>query len=232
MIDFNDKKAVAKAIQYTDVTSNLTRKGIMEHLEKCKAYGFDAAMVPPCYVALSKAYLEGTDIKVASILNFPAANDTLEIKMAALKELIHAGVDEFDFPPFPGYLIGDQEDLYFEEMKAISEYSHKHGVKVKAMLEFGFLNEEQKIKAVELACKANIDWVKNSSGWGPGGSAATVEDVRLMKKHLSGISRIKVSGKVNSLEKLKELFEAGAELAGTSSAPMIMEGFTGDEEAY
>lgn len=232
MINFNDKKAVAKAIQFTDVSSNVTKKGILEHLEICKKYGFDAAMVPPCYVSLCKAYLEGTGIKVASILNFPAANDTLEMKMAALKELINAGVDEFDFPPFPGYLLGGQDDLYFEEMKAITDYSHQHGVKVKAMLEFGFLNEEQKIKAVQLACKANIDWVKNSSGWGPGGSAATVEDVKLMKKHLSGISRIKVSGKVNSLEKLKALFEAGAELAGTSSAPLIMEGLIGAEDAY
>lgn len=232
MINFDDKKAIAKVLQYTDVQPTVTKQGMIKHLDRCIKYGFDAAMVPPCYVSFCKNYLKDTDIKVASILNFPTANDTLEMKMAALVELINAGVDEFDFPPNPGYLIGGEEDLYFEEMKSITEYAHKHGVKVKAMLEFGFLNNEQKIRAVELACKANIDWVKNSSGWGAGGSAATVEDVILMKKHLSGISKIKVSGKVNSLQKLKALFEAGAELAGTSSAVQIMEGLEGDVSQY
>ena len=232
MIDFNDRKQVASVLQFTNVQPTLTKEGLIEHLELCKKYEFNAAMIPPCYVSFAKSYLKDTPIKVASILNFPTANDSLAMKMAALKELIKDGVDEFDFPPNPGYLIGNQEDLYFEELTQIIEYSHAHNVQVKVMLEFGFLNEKQKIRAVELACKANVDWIKNSSGWGPGGSAATVEDVTLIKKHLSGNSKIKVSGKVNSLDKLKSLMEAGAALAGTSSAIKIVEGLVGDEAAY
>ncbi|PKM64741.1 MAG: deoxyribose-phosphate aldolase [Firmicutes bacterium HGW-Firmicutes-20] len=232
MINFNDKKAVASVLQFTNVNPTLTKKELIEHLELCKEYVFNAAMIPPCYVSFAKDYLKGTSIKVASILNFPTANDSLSMKMAALEQLVADGVDEFDFPPNPGYLIGGQEDLYFEEMKQITEYAHQHGVGVKVMLEFGFLNEQQKIRAVELACKANVDWLKNSSGWGEGGSAATVEDVILIKKHMFGISKIKVSGKVNSLEKLIALMEAGASLAGTSSAVKIMQGLVGDVKAY
>ena len=73
--------------------------------------------------------------------------------------------------------IGGEEKAYFEEMKQIVEVAHASGVIVKSMLEFGFLNEEQKKKAAQLACEAGIDWVKQSSGWGVGGCAATVEDV-------------------------------------------------------
>lgn len=232
MINFKNKNELASVIQFTNVKPTLTKQGLIEHLELCKKYGFDAAMIPPCYVSLAKEYLKDTSIKVASILNFPTANDSLSMKMAALKQLILDGVDEFDFPPNPGYLIGGQEDLYFEEMKQITEYAHQNGVSVKVMLEFGFLDEKQKIQAVKLACKANVDWIKNSSGWGEGGSAATVEDVELIKKHMFGDSKIKVSGKVNSLEKLVALMEAGASLAGTSSAVKIIEGLIGDEVAY
>lgn len=232
MINFNNKDEVASILQFTNVNPTLTKEGLIEHLELCKKYGFNAAMIPPCYVSFAKTYLKDTKIKVASILNFPTANDSLTMKMAALKELINEGVDEFDFPPNPGYLIGGEEDLYFQEMKQVVEYAHEHGVEVKVMLEFGFLNEQQKIKAVELACRANVDWIKNSSGWGPGGSAATVEDVELIKEHMFGISKIKVSGKVNSLEKLKKLIDAGASLAGTSSAIQIIEGLVGDINAY
>lgn len=118
MIDFNDKRQVAKAIQYTNVNPNLTREGMLKHLETCMKYDFQAAMVAPCYIELAKDVLKGTGIQVASTLNFPIANDTLPMKIAALKEMIKTGVDQFDFPPNPGLLLGGEEKAYFEEMKA------------------------------------------------------------------------------------------------------------------
>ncbi len=232
MIDFNDKKQVAKAIQYTNVNPDLTKEGMMKHLETCMKYDFQAAMVAPCYVRLAKDVLKGTGIQVASTLNFPMANDTLEMKLAALKELIKTGVDQFDFPPNPGLLIGGFEAEYYEEMRQIVEISHASGVIVKSMLEFGFLNEEQKVKAAQLAYKAGIDWVKQSSGWGVGGCAATIEDVKILKDNIKAPCRVKVSGKVNTLEKMKAMFEAGAELVGTSSGPEIVDGLVGDINAY
>lgn len=232
MIDFNNKKQVAKAIQYTNVNPNLTKEGLLKHLETCVKYDFDAAMIAPCYVALAKDVLKGTGIKVATTLNFPQANDTLEMKLAALKALIKVGPDEFDFPPNPGFLIGGMEKEYFEEMQQIVEVSHASGVAVKAMLEFGFLTEEQKLRAARLACEAGIDWVKQSSGWGVGGCAATVEDVKILKANIHLPCRVKVSGKVNTLEKMKEMFAAGAELVGTSSGPSICDGLVGDPNAY
>lgn len=232
MIDFNDKKQVAKAIQFTNVNPNLTKEGMIKHLKICMKYDFQAAMVAPCFVRLAKDVLRGTGIEVASTLNFPMANDTLEMKIAALKELIKAGADQFDFPPNPGLLIGGFEEEYYEEMRQIVEISHASGVIVKSMLEFGYLNEEQKVKAAQLAYKAGIDWVKQSSGWGVGGCAATIEDVRILKENIKAPCRVKVSGKVNTLEKMKAMFEAGAELVGTSSGPEIIDGLVGDINAY
>lgn len=232
MIDFKDKRQVAKAIQFTNVNPNLTREGLLKHLEICMQYNFQAAMIAPCYIKLAKEVLKGTGIEVASTLNFPQANDTLGMKIAALKEMIKEGVDQFDFPPNPGLLIGGYEKEYFEEMKQIVEISHANGVIVKSMLEFGFLNEEQKVKASKLACEAGIDWVKQSSGWGIGGCTATVHDVKILKENISLPCRVKVSGKVNSLEKMREMFEAGAELVGTSSGPAIVDGLIGDPNAY
>lgn len=232
MIDFNNKKEVARLLQFTNVLPTMTHSDLIRHLDLCKQYGFDAAMIPPCYVRIAKEYLQGTGIKVASIINFPTGNDSLGMKLAALTELIRDGVDEFDFPPNPGYLLGGQEDLYLDEMVQVVKLAHLHGVKVKVMLEFGFLSEPLRIKAVELASRAGVDWIKNSSGWGAGGTPATVDDVLLIKQHMHGISKIKVSGKVNTLSKLKELVEAGAELAGTSSAVLIMQDLEGDPNAY
>ena len=117
-------------------------------------------------------------------------------------------------------------------MRQIVEVAHASGVIVKAMLEFGYITTpELKKKAAQLACEAGIDWVKQSSGWGVGG-CPTAEDVKILKENITLPCRVKVSGKVNTLEKMKTMFEAGAELVGTSSGPAIVDGLVGDINAY
>lgn len=232
-IDFDDPQQVARAIQYTNVNPDLTREGVTAHLQACVEHGFDAAMIAPYWVPLAKEVLAGTGVKVASTLNFPMANDTPAMRTAALRALIETGVDEFDFPPHPGLLLGGEEKAYAEDVAEIVRIAHAEGVRVKAMLEFGFLpTEELKVSATRLAYQAGVDWVKQSSGWGKGGCAATEEDVRILAANIEAPCRVKVSGKVNSLEKMRGLFEAGAELVGTSSGPAIVAGLVGDPDAY
>lgn len=232
IINFDDPAQVAKAIQYTNVNPNLTRAEVVAHFETCAKYGFDAAMVAPCYCTLGKEILQGTGVRVATTLNFPQANDTLSMKLAALHELAKTGADEFDFPPNPGFLVGGEIEAYAHELDVLVTAAHDEGMKLKAMLEFGFLNEEQKHIAARVATEAGIDWIKNSSGWGVGGCAATVEDVKILAMEAKAPTRVKVSGKVNTLEKMRALFDAGAELVGTSSGPAIVDGLEGDANAY
>lgn len=233
MIDFHDRAQVAKAIQYTNVNPDLTRDGVLAHLEQCAQYGFDAAMIGPCWVGLAREVLAGTGVRVATTLNFPMANDTLPMKLAALRELAAAGADEFDFPPNPGYLLGGMEAEYRHEMEEIAKAAHTEGLVLKSMLEFGFLpTDELKATAARAAYEAGIDWVKQSSGWGKGGYEATTHDIEILAANIQAPCRVKVSGKVNTREKMETLFAAGAELVGTSSGPAIVDGVAGDPNAY
>ena len=233
MIDFSDRKAVAKAIQYTNVNPDLTRQGLLDHLKTCVAYDFQAAMIPPCWVSLAKKELAGTGVKIASTVNFPLANDTLEMKLAVARLLAKEGADEFDFPPNPGLLLGGQDKEYIAELTEMARAAHGEGMVIKAMLEFGYLTTpELKAKAGRYSSEAGIDWVKQSSGWGKGGCAATVDDVAILKANVEPPCRVKVSGKVNTREKMIALFQAGAELVGTSSGPAIIDGVEGNPNAY
>jgi deoxyribose-phosphate aldolase len=233
MIDFTDKKAVAKAIQYTNVSSELTRDGMAAHLKTCVAYGFQAAMIAPCFVSFAKDVLAGTGIKIASTVNFPTANDTLGMKIAVLRLLAKEGADELDFPPNPGLLLGGEEKAYFEELRQMAHVAHEEGMVIKSMLEFGYITTpELQAKAGRYSSEAGIDWVKQSSGWGKGGCEAIVEHVKILKANVELPCRVKVSGKVNTREKMQALFEAGAELVGTSSGPAIVDGVVGNPNAY
>lgn len=233
MFSFSDLEQIAKAIQYTNVRPDLTRDGLIRHVEECAELNVHAAMVAPCWVELAREILSGTGVRVATTLNFPQANDTIEMKASLVPYLRKAGADEFDFPPNPALLLSGLEREYEQEIRVVTSVAHDNGMVVKAMLEFGFLPTAQlRRRAVELACSAGIDWVKQSSGWGAGGIAATVEDVLLMRETITAPTQIKVSGKVNTRQKMEELFRAGATLVGTSSAPAILAGREGDPNDY
>ncbi|HEY9596033.1 MAG TPA: deoxyribose-phosphate aldolase, partial [Spirochaetia bacterium] len=177
--------------------------------------------------------LAGTGVRIATTVNFPQATDTADMKVAVARLVARDGADEFDFPPNPAFLLSGMDEEYYNEIAAVCRAAHEDGLVVKAMLEFGYLpTEELKRKAARLASSAGVDWVKNSSGWGKGGTPATVDDVRILRSGVTGTCRIKVSGKVSSLEKMRSLFEAGAELVGTSSGPAILTGLTGAADAY
>lgn len=50
--------------------------------------------------------------------------------------------------------------------------------------------------------KAGADYIKTSTGFGTGG--ATIEDVRLFKKHIGKNVKIKAAGGVRSVEDLED----------------------------
>ncbi|WP_245537709.1 deoxyribose-phosphate aldolase [Sediminispirochaeta smaragdinae] len=228
-----DKKELAGKIQFTDVNPDLTREGIVRHLEACMELGVQAAMISPCWVPLAKEMLQGTGIKIATTVNFPQATDTPEMKAAVIPLLARMGADEFDFPPNPALLLSGMQDAYAEEIALVVRVAHDHGLVVKAMLEFGYLKDRgMKIDAVRLSSQAGVDWAKNSSGWGKGGSPATVEDIALLKEYVIPPCRVKASGKVNSMVKALAILESGAELIGTSSAREILLGGEGSKDNY
>ena len=224
---------IAGRIQYTNVTPDLTREGIIDHLEACVEYRFQAAMISPCWIPPAKEYLAGSGVRITTTVNFPQATDTPRMKSAVIPELANIGADEFDFPPNPALLLSEMYREYQEEIALVVKIAHDHGLVVKAMLEFGYLpTEALKRRAASIAAEAGIDWVKNSSGWGKGGSPATVEDMKLLIAAVNGACGVKASGKVNTREKFDALRGIGVELFGTSSGIAILEGKRGDEAVY
>ncbi len=64
MIDFNDKRQVAKANQYTTCKSKPYQRWNAETSETQQKYDFSAAMVAPCYIELAKDVLKGTGFRL------------------------------------------------------------------------------------------------------------------------------------------------------------------------
>jgi deoxyribose-phosphate aldolase len=103
----------------------------------------------------------------------------------------------------------------------VAEPCRAAGVVSKVIIEAAFLTEDEKISACSLAKAAGADFVKTSTGFGPGG--ATVADVALMRRVVGDGMGVKAAGGVRDLEGLKAMVAAGASRVGASAGVRIVQ---------
>ena len=221
---------LAKKIQYTNVRADATRDEIVRHCELAAEFGFHAVMLQPCWVPLARELLKGSLVRIATAICYPMGGETTEMKTTMARMVMDLGADEFDFQPNIGYLKSGMFEEFSREI--IKVVIHAGGRPVKLMSEFGFLTMEERRLCVILGEKAGVAYIKNSSGVGPGGSAATVEDIRLIKSYITGKTKVKASGQIRSYDQAIALIEAGADLLGTSAGPEIITGIEVKRSAY
>lgn len=187
-------------------------------------YGFNGAFVNPCYIAIAKEELMGK-AKVGTAFSFPLGQDTLDMKLFALRECIRLGADELDIVPNNGLLLMDNGfGQYREELKTIVDTarSARADIIIKFIIETGFLEEVLIKRAAEAIVASGADFVKICSGMGPRG--ASLDDVRLVKEAIGNAPiKIKVAGGIDTIEEVRSFLASGAHRIGTSKAVEIME---------
>lgn len=216
------QKQISSFIQFTQLDPRVTKEQIIKHVELCKKFNFDAAMIAPCWIPLTKDILQGTSVKTASFIDFGMGNLNVSGKVALIQDLRKHGADEIDYAPNMGYFLSKMYDEFYSEAKELVRAAEEMPLKV--MLQIGMIQGiDEKKRAIHLLEDAGVAWIKNSSGgWPPGATKATVEDIRLIKSTLSGKCRVKASGGINNYAIATALINAGAELLGTSNALEIV----------
>lgn len=212
---------LASKIQHTNVNPELTKEDIIGLCDDCKEFGFNGVMLQPEWVSLAVDELKGTDIQVCTALGYPMGGDTTETKVFEAKQLFDRGADQLDFMANIGFIKGHDYEAYKNQIAEVVKAAD--GKVTKIMLEFGMLEQDEKVKAAELAIDAGITYVKNSSGWGKGGHA-TVEDIKLLKKIAGDKALVKASGGIRTWDQAMDMLNAGASLLGTSAGPAIISG--------
>lgn len=222
---------LAAHIQYTLVAANATRNDIIRHAETAAVYGFDAAMIPMCWVPLAREVLRGSGVKVATFMGLSMGHESLHAKISMIRECRALGADEVDYEPNMAFFLSGMYDEFRDEAAQLVRAAE--GMPIKAMLELGYIdNEADQRLAARLLDEGGLPWVKNSSGVGPGSVAATPENIRLLRETVGPRCKVKASGKVNTYERAIAVLDAGAELIGTSAALNVLQRTEGSAQAY
>lgn len=212
---------VAAMIDHTLLKPDATRDQIVKLCEEAKQYGFASVCVNPANVSLAASLLKGTPVKVCTVIGFPLGATTPTAKAIETRDAIANGATEVDMVINVGALKSGDYDLVKRDIEAVVDAARGKAL-VKVILETALLTDEEKVKACLLAKMAGADFVKTSTGFGPGG--ATVEDVRLMRKVVGSDMGVKASGGIRNLESARKMIEAGASRIGASASVAIVKG--------
>ena len=212
---------IAKMIDHSLLKPELTEAQVREGCLLAKEYGVATVCVKPCDVKLANEVLEGTDVLVTTVIGFPHGANKTAVKVFEAEDAIKDGAVELDMVLNIGRLLSRDFDLVGNDIKAVVDTAHKHGVIVKVILENCYLSDELKEIACKLCEKAGADFVKTSTGYGTGG--ATIEDLTLMRKTCSDKVRVKAAGGVRTLDNALAVRSVGTVRFGATTTKAILD---------
>ena len=213
---------IARCIDHTLLKPEATEEDVRKLCLEAKEYGFAAVCVHPPYVRLVSQLLGGTPVKVCTVVGFPLGAHVPEVKAHEARRAVADGAEEIDVVINIGALKSGDDELVYRDIRRVVDVCHEEGVLVKVIIEASYLTDGEKIETCQLACRAGADYVKTSTGFGPGG--ATVQDVILMREAVKGSSvGVKAAGGVRTYDDAKKMIEAGATRIGTSTGVQIVE---------
>jgi deoxyribose-phosphate aldolase len=211
---------IAALIDHTLLRPDATRLDLETLCEEAREWRFATVCVNPMWVALCARLLEGSGVGVCAVVGFPLGATVSDVKAYEARRAIFDGASEIDMVIQVGALKAGELEAVRHDISSVTVPCREHGVLSKVIIEAALLTDEEKIAACTLAKAAGADYVKTSTGFGPGG--ATKADVELMRQVVGAGLGIKAAGGIRDLAQAKAMIAGGATRIGASAGVRIV----------
>src|SRR6476646_255460 len=220
---------VAGMIDHTLLKPDATRPEIEKLCREAAQFHFATVCVNPAWVGLAAQLLRGSGVGVCSVVGFPLGATTADVKHYETRRAIFDGASEIAMVINIGALKSGDLRTVERDIASVTAACRDGGALSKVIIEAALLTDDEKVTACTLAKAAGADYVKTSTGFGPGG--ATVADVALMRRVVGADMGVKAAGGVRDLEGLKAMVAAGATRVGASAGVKIVQQSRGEKPA-
>jgi len=210
---------LAGMIDHTLLKADATEAQVRKLCDEALKYRFASVCVNPTNVALAASILKGSPVRVCTVIGFPLGATTPTAKAVETRDALANGAQEVDMVINVGALKSGNYDVVKRDVHSVVDAAAGQAV-VKVILETALLSDEEKIKACLIAKYAGADFVKTSTGFGPGG--ATVGDVALMRRTVGSNMGVKASGGIRDFDTAQKMVAAGATRIGASASVAIV----------
>ena len=207
-----DQREILSRLDHTILTPDATWEQVRTVCDEGRRLETASVCVPPRYVKRVNGYVGGS-LKICTVVGFPNGYTTPEVKVFETEDAIRNGADEIDMVINQGLAKeGDWEGL-LAEIRAVK--ASCQGRILKVIIEACSFTKEEKISLCRVVSMSGADFIKTSTGFASGGAA--VEDVKLLREHVSPDVRVKAAGGIRTFEQAQAMLEAGADRIGASA---------------
>ncbi|MDE7454206.1 MAG: deoxyribose-phosphate aldolase [Clostridia bacterium] len=206
------KQEIAKMIDHT-LLKPAKDSEITKLCAEAKEHGFASVCVNPYHIKLAAKELQGTNVKVCTVVGFPLGENTTATKVFETKNAIKLGATEIDMVMNQSMAKANAWKKVEKEVAAVKKACGD--VLLKVILETCNLTDKQIRSACDACVKAGAQFVKTSTGFGKGG--ATVDAVSIMADmvHPHGL-KVKASGGIHNYDEACAMAKNGADRIGAS----------------
>lgn len=213
---------IARMIDHTLLKPDAMPDQVAQVCDEARRYHFASVCVNPVYVEQCVQALAGVeDVAICTVIGFPLGATLPEVKAYEAAQVLEKGASEVDMVQNVGALKAGNYDLVRRDIAGVVSVAHAHGAICKVILETGLLTDAEKETACQIAKEAGADFVKTSTGFGPGG--ATAADIALMRRVVGPDMGVKASGGVRTYADAQVMIAAGATRIGASAGVRIVE---------
>lgn len=206
-----DIKSILSKVDHTLLSQTATWEEIKQICDDGIKYGCASVCIPASYVKEAAEYVDGK-IPVCTVIGFPNGYSTTAAKCFEAEDAVKNGAEEIDMVINIGALKDKKYDFTLNEINAVKAACR--GKLLKVIIETCLLTDDEKKKMCEIVSESGADFIKTSTGFSTAG--ATIEDVALFAKYVTGDTKIKAAGGIASLADAEDFIKLGADRLGTS----------------
>ena len=207
-----EKEKIICTIDHTLLKQDATWEQIRDLCKEGMESGTASVCIPPSFVKQAAEFVEGK-LPICTVIGFPNGYQTTAMKVMETAQAVKSGADEIDMVINIGWVKERRYDDVLEEINAVKDACE--GKLLKVIIETCLLTEEEKIALCDVVSRSKAEFIKTSTGFAGGG--ATLADIQLFKKYVTGDTRIKAAGGIKSVSDAEDFLAAGADRLGTSS---------------
>jgi deoxyribose-phosphate aldolase len=222
-LDNLTERQIAKTIDHSLLRPELDDAFVEAGCRLAAEYDVASVCVRPVDVRRAVAVLDGTDVKVGTVIGFPHGSSTTATKVFEAHRALDDGAVELDMVIDIGALKSGRDRDVRADIAAVVEAAHAGGAIVKVIFENAYLNADEIVRACHAAEAAGAEFVKTSTGFAPSG--ATHEDLALMRRTVSDHIGVKAAGGVRTLDALIEVMNLGVTRVGATATKTIIDDF-------
>jgi deoxyribose-phosphate aldolase len=212
---------ISKMIDHSLLNPTLTVPELEAGCQLAMEYDVASVCILPYYQKRCAEILKGSGVKASTTIGFPHGGHTTAIKLAEARQALADGCEELDMVVNISQVLSGNWDYVRQEIKGVVDLAHNAGQKVKVIFENAYLKDEHKIHLCQICGEVNADWVKTSTGYAPNG--ATMNDLKLMRKHAPPHVQVKAAGGIRDLDTLLAVREIGVSRCGASRTKEMLD---------